>query len=238
MRRGVIMNQDRLEIKENSERDEELEVLRMQNTLAWMRKKMLLQKERYNKTKGENTDPVQKKYDDTHTKPDASGEKKDDYIYPDIWKMVSNYKLGSGVRTRVEEISEGRPLRIDIINCGSPENDLNIPTVNIPKGESYTIETPDWFRENGIGHVIETTGRTIQLTVYAENDGEINIYIKGMNKRYRNRKRFPMMIDVKQVRLNGVELLTDHVKVWHDEPFVIRKSVVDGEKIEIEICAE
>ena len=119
--------------------------------------------------------------------------------------------------------------RIDIKNSGTITNSLKILS------DGNIINQPKWFTDQlGIGTVIhgDQLAKVIKLKII--NDGKLQIYFRGPDKRY-DEKRFPLWIDYRSIKIDGKEILSDPVSVWHDKPYYYEMPVKDGQEIVIEI---
>ncbi len=98
--------------------------------------------------------------------------------------------------------------RIDIKNYGDEENDLIILESS---DENSKIESPDWFKnKEGSGWMIHSKKGTIDLKIKCVNDGQLKIYIRGLD--YIGKNDHKTVIDV-----NFTKLIVNGTRVFDNE---------------------
>lgn len=124
-------------------------------------------------------------------------------------------------------------LRIDIKN-----NSIECNTIKLIENsdDDSTFDFPAWFTNHfGKGLVLESIKGKIKIKFLCINDGVLEIRFRGKDVRDRQGNRFPIYIDLTNVIINDDVILNENKLVWHDEPFLFKKDVVDGEIISIDV---
>lgn len=124
-------------------------------------------------------------------------------------------------------------LRIDIKNNSTEDNMVKIIENS---DEDSTIDFPSWYSNHlGRGLVLESKKGKIKINVQCAGDGFVEIKFRGKDVRDKNWNLFPIFVDLTKVIINDTIILNENKLVWHDEPYIFRKKVVDGEIITIEV---
>lgn len=98
------------------------------------------------------------------------------------------------------------------------------------------IERPDWLNDSlGSGIQIHSYLGVLDFKIKCINDGELKIYLRGIDFRDKNGKRFPVYIDYTKFSVNNESLIDGNELTWHDEPYIFSKLVRDSEIVEIHI---
>lgn len=122
------------------------------------------------------------------------------------------------------------PLRIDIKNFGTENNDLKIDT----KANAF-ISKPAWFTNTeGMGHLVRSLEHKMKINIKVINDGNLVFFFRGDN-RLLDGKRFPVWIDYKSIKIDGHEILSSPIATWHDEPYRYEIPVKDGQELILEV---
>ena len=122
--------------------------------------------------------------------------------------------------------------RIDIKNACSDSNQIELLDVSDKRAK---ISTPNWFRANGIGVVIESQCGSLDVTFRCIQDGTLNLNLRGRDVRDINGKRIPFYIDYHFLSVNG-ECVFDTVHaVSHDSPFRLNRKIKDGDIIQLSL---
>lgn len=122
--------------------------------------------------------------------------------------------------------------RIDITNHG-PQNDVELIRCS---DDENRCKKPSWVKpENGGGLVIESSKSSMELTVKCIKDGEVSFSLKGMDIRDKNWNRFPVYIDYTHFEINNEVIFDENILTWHDQPYVYKKKVENGEEITINL---
>ena len=128
--------------------------------------------------------------------------------------------------------------RIDLLNAGAKSNSVKLVSHKADKAE---LLSPNWFKKaNGMGKVLQFKMKKrwqhYEVTLQAIGDGTLNIQFKGKDRRV-NGKRYPALVDFKDVYVNGKKHIGSQKTVWHDKPHTIKVKVKDGEKIVLKMKA-
>ena len=118
--------------------------------------------------------------------------------------------------------------RVDVKNFGSKDNTIDVETDQIVK------EAP-WLNDHkGCGKTIQShlTQDTIKIKV--KKDGFLRFDFRAQDKRYKE-ECFPVWVDYESIRINGKEILSHPISVWHDLPYTYELTVRDGQEIILKI---
>ena len=149
-------------------------------------------------------------------------------------RLLLNRHKEHGLLKRAKSLREKHILkqlsqmRIDIKNFGTKENKVSIQTHN------NTITVPGWFR-NAQGEGCTLTGyeNRGQIKIRTIKDGRLELKFTGSDKRFEG-ERFPLWNDYKSIKINGIEILSSPIAVWHDKPWRYEMPVKDGQEILVE----
>ena len=78
-------------------------------------------------------------------------------------------------------------------------------------------------------------GSTEHLRSSDEGDGELEIDLLGRDLRNADKKRYPVWIDCTYFAVNGETVFNETKTVCHDKPFVYKRTVADGELLELDL---
>ncbi len=128
--------------------------------------------------------------------------------------------------------------RIDLLNAGTESNSVTLVSHEADKAK---LLSPNWFkRANGIGKVLHFKMKRrwehYEVTLQAIGDGNLNIQFKGKDRKV-NGRRYPALVDFKNVYVNGKKHIGSRKTVWHDKPFTVNVKVKDGDKIVLKMEA-
>ena len=133
-------------------------------------------------------------------------------------RIIKESKLTKYITSRIDIKSFGKDNKIEILY-----NSDSLSSVNRPR----------WFKNNaGEGVVIESDKGSIDLEIKTINEGKLKIWFRGIDYRDNNNKRFPIYINYIRSTINGEEILKNKL-LWHDEPLIFDKKVMDCEIIKI-----
>ena len=122
--------------------------------------------------------------------------------------------------------------RLDIKNRGAADNTVILVNSNDSECE---FSQPDWYRhDDGVGTMITTTNRDLNLSIQCVKDGNLLLEFKGLDYREQNGNRVPIFIDYSRIVVDGEELSSGGMVSWHDSPFYYNKEVKDGQIVNIE----
>ena len=123
-------------------------------------------------------------------------------------------------------------FRLDIKNMGTSANTVEI------SAQKVRITTPQWFvNAEGQGKVIEGNSWVQNLNCTMRGDGKLLLSFRGPDARFHN-SRIPLWVDYKSIKINGQEILSEPVSVWHDTPFRYEMPVKDGQTLNIQITQQ
>ena len=119
-------------------------------------------------------------------------------------------------------------MRIDVKNVGTAENAIAI------EAESSTITVPGWFCDaQGRGQVLTCSVDRGKIKIHIISDGKLTISFLGPDMRFEGR-RLPIWIDYKSIKIDGKEILSSPIAVWHDKPWRYAMPVKDKQEVCIE----
>ena len=118
--------------------------------------------------------------------------------------------------------------RIDIKNIGTEDNAVLI------EAEGSKITAPRWFTDaQGAGQVLTNDAGKEKIRIFTINEGKLTVIFRGPDWRFEG-KRFPLWNDYKSIMIDGKEILTLPIAVWHDKPWRYEMPVKDGQEVWIE----
>ena len=121
--------------------------------------------------------------------------------------------------------------RVDIKNFGSEES--SIQTVYC-SDTAASVKSPAWFQDDcGKGVVIQSTKGCLEVKIKCIGDGELKIWLRGMDYREKNGMRMPVWVEFICMCVDGKALFNNSQLVWHDEPFRHSMKVLDGQLVRI-----
>ena len=119
--------------------------------------------------------------------------------------------------------------RIDIKNFGQADNAVEVTSDN------GVVTTPKYLTsDQGVGQEVNCKADRETIKIKIKNDGKLVIRFRGIAKQY-NGTRFPIWTDYESIKINGLELLSNPVATWHDEPYSYEMPVRDGQEIVLEV---
>lgn len=91
-------------------------------------------------------------------------------------------------------------------------------------------EKPDWFQNNGVGIVLNSTSGLLNVSLKCSKAGKFHILLRGLDIREPNDKdkRIPYWIDYQNLYINGLPIFTEVHPAWHDKPFGYMMNVEEG----------
>ena len=123
--------------------------------------------------------------------------------------------------------------RIGIKNCGAASNKVDILEMS---DKAAVLSEPPWFcDEGGTGSVVESSAGRLELSLRCEGSGELLIALRGKDAWDEHGERVPRWVEYTSLAINGEQLLDDPVDVWHDKPYEVRRSVVDGQAVKVSL---
>ena len=122
--------------------------------------------------------------------------------------------------------------RIDILNTNVESNAIEI----LNTSNSVDVVFPEWFKtDEGAGVVIKTKEKLFDLKVKCINDGVLNITFRGPDIRDELGNRIPSYVEFEKVMINNEYVINNNVTVWHNEPYIFKKYVNDGDIIDMHV---
>lgn len=121
-------------------------------------------------------------------------------------------------------------IRIDLKNSGF-NNDIEILEGSNISYKNY----PDWLNDQkGKGLILQSFKGTMDLKVKCINKGSLRIAVRSIHFLGKNASQIPIYINIDKFYIND-DLMISNKLVWHDEPYIIFRDVVDSEIIYIKI---
>ena len=158
------------------------------------------------------------------------------FFASDVWfhyYLLSPFKNISLHRVFLGEEEDARykTARIDIKNFGTADNNI---TIECCSDEVARVNSPGWFKDaRGSGVVVHSTQSNVELEVKCLGDGNMKLWLRGMDCRDSAGKRYPVWICVTCLRVDGKELINNPHLVCHDKPFVFNLKVTNGQLVRI-----
>lgn len=120
--------------------------------------------------------------------------------------------------------------RFDLRNNGNEFNRINI----LENPNNSYINFPSWFRDhNGQGCQIQCQVNKLNLKFQCVNDGELKIYLRGIDYRNFEHKRSPIYVNFTIFKLNNRLIFDEDKLLWHDKPYEFEILSTDKEIFDI-----
>ncbi|MBO6293073.1 MAG: hypothetical protein J6N51_12600 [Selenomonas sp.] len=130
-----------------------------------------------------------------------------------------------------------RVVRVDIKNIGQNINKVHV--MNLGKEDTLKVENPGWFNNNdGVGSVVSIVHdccKEMKLHLKCYGNGALNLTCRAIDFYLHSIRRLKLWVKYTSIIINGKELLSEPVNVWHDKPFVYKIDVQDGDELDVEI---
>jgi len=121
--------------------------------------------------------------------------------------------------------------RIDLKNFGGQNNSVEVLSFS---DKTAKIDYPGWFKNNqGAGMIFRSTAGICDIKVKCIGNGELKIYLRGLDFRDKNGIRLPIYIDFTTFIVEGKTILKESKLVWYDKPFIFNKNVTNGEIVKL-----
>lgn len=122
-----------------------------------------------------------------------------------------------------------KSARIDIVNKNYSKKPIEV----VYSSDNVDVEYPDWFEYDfGKGVVLKTEKKSFYASVKCIEDGELNISLRGPDIRvYGN--RVPCYVNYTRFMVNHENILNKTTAACHDNSYVYRKKVKDGEIVQL-----
>ena len=155
-------------------------------------------------------------------------------VYEGVFNQIIENEFFQKNPNKVDIFLKYITARIDIKNLGKEDNDLLILENS---DDNSRVTTPPWYTTaEGIGKVIHTKKGIIDLKVKCINDGNFEVYFRGIDFRDKNKQRVPIYIDYTKFYINGECIFDSRISVSHDMCYnYIKDDVKDGEIIDMHI---
>lgn len=155
--------------------------------------------------------------------------------YSELIKIIENVKkINFNEENNQNKVTNNNPYftaRIDIKNVGNNDNKIKILEIS---DEDSFVNFPYWFQdETGKGIVIESCDGELDLKIKCINDGELNIYLRGVDFIYDN-KRYPIFIKYQTFQINNKHILQDKI-ISHDDFYHITQKVENNQILELNL---
>lgn len=150
------------------------------------------------------------------------------------WLNEFNWKNGSDDRLP-QEIFEILlnyvTARVDLINVG--DNDIQIYDISDKFSSCYS---PGWFKiNNSNGWIVTSNALKLKFKVKIMGDGELRLWLRSVDVRDKNNKRFPIYIDYTKLIINEKSLLSENKLISHDNFGLFKFDVKNGDIIDVYI---
>lgn len=123
--------------------------------------------------------------------------------------------------------------RVDLKNFGDENNSVEI--LSISDMHSKVIR-PEWFKnEEGSGLNITSITGYLNIKVRCIQEGDFYVFLRSMDFRDADRKRLTIYIIYEYLKVNDQNIFETDTTVSHDKPYIFKKSVHDGEIVDIKI---
>lgn len=133
----------------------------------------------------------------------------------------------------MKKLSKYNRGRIDIANRGNKGNGIQILKCS---DDSASVKFPDWLKaESGSGCVIHSEKNFIDMEFICIGDGDVTIYLRGLNAHDSEGNRIPIFINYSNFILNDEVIFEEDKLVWHNKPFEKLIGVKHGDIIKMHV---
>ena len=123
--------------------------------------------------------------------------------------------------------------RLDLKNYGNSNNSIEF--LNFSDKDMIILE-PEWFNNNeGKGIILNSEKNQISFKIKCINDGKLKLFLRSLDIRDKNNKRFPIYLNYTDLYINNEKIKLENNLITHDLPYVYEKEVKNGEEISFEI---
>lgn len=154
----------------------------------------------------------------------------------DINKICNELNLANNKLKLFEEInkkySKYNTARIDIKNEGNSSNNIEIIQNS---DNNCSISFPEWINKNGKGLIITSEKQNISLKIKCIGDGELKIWLRGIDFKDKNKNRLPIYINYTNLSINHQNIFNTGKIVCHDNPFKITRNVNNNDILTLKI---
>lgn len=127
----------------------------------------------------------------------------------------------------LSEFDDNLRCRIDVKNIGTKDCSVEIHGID--------AVYPEWFKnEKGVGSMINTYVGSREFECICKGNGYLHIYLKGIYKN-KDKQRIPVYVCADELKLNDIPVLSESKIVWHDDSYLYKMPVTDGQKVKISV---
>lgn len=128
--------------------------------------------------------------------------------------------------------AEKTVARIDIstklVDAKKPQFEVYVDGSKTPEKQA------GWMQKSGNqGYVVQRDDGAKNIKLKALKDVDIDIILRGPDKRDENKKFIPVWVKYTSVTVNGKKILSEPVSVWHNKPFRHTIKAKAGDEIKI-----
>ena len=128
--------------------------------------------------------------------------------------------------------AEKTVARIDIstklVDAKKPQFEVYVDGSKTPEKQA------DWMQKSGNqGYVVQRDDGAKNIKLKALKDVDIDIILRGPDKRDENKKFIPVWVKYTSLTVNGKKILSEPVSVWHNKPFRHTIKAKAGDEIKI-----
>lgn len=144
--------------------------------------------------------------------------------------MISNRNTES-TEVVVAQTQGPTVARIDVLTTPYTET----PNIAVYNETEEELKEVSWMKNiNSRGYVVQKNGSNNNFTINVINDTDIKLVLRGPDKRDDDGKFIESWVDFTSVTVNGEEVLSDTVAVWHNKPFTYVINAKTGETYKVE----
>ena len=143
--------------------------------------------------------------------------------------ITSEQPKTSAVPSVLVDVSKYR-ARIDIKNIGASTNDIEI----LSKSFAEKFTEAKWMSNNtGKGYIVHTSNHVDEIQLKCIGAGQLKLSLKGPEVKNKDGKRVPIRILFKNLFVDGNNIFSDSKIVWHDDEYIFKLKVEDGQIVTI-----
>ena len=119
-------------------------------------------------------------------------------------------------------------LTTKLVDADKPQFEVYVDGSKTPEKQA------DWMPKFGNqGYVIQRYDGAKNIKLKALKDVDIDIILRGPDKRDENKKFIPVWVKYTSLTINGKKILSEPVSVWHNRPFHHTIKAKSGDEIKI-----
>lgn len=142
----------------------------------------------------------------------------------------NNFNLVSDLDSSLDKFST---VQLDLKNMGDSRNNLIL--INSNNSLASIIKSHSYKNYSGSGTIIQTNKYNLNLSFKCINDGKLKINFGPLKLNEKNSIRLPIYIDLKEIFIDGINVLNEEKVLTPDTLFTYEKRIFDGQIVDISL---